>query len=182
MDHSYTPLNDMLQVSVNVISFANSVSFKYCNVLYFCLPTHDYDGQYTFHSLSRSIYIISYNEQCKTRVTDWYSAVCDLSIDARITPMSAKILRITYRFFIVWNCDKLPEEIDQPLSIENDCLTVLDNYSQVVIELHHGVKLFVVFYKALVPCITSKLLQILVIFVFGYQSIDHLFKTDPPNE
>lgn len=96
--------------------------------------------------------------------------------------MSAKILRLTYRFFIVWNCDNLPEEIDQPLSIENDCLTVLDNYSQVVIELHHGVKLFVVFYKALVSCKTSKLLQTLVIFVFGYQSIDHLFKTDPPNE
>lgn len=86
-----------------------------------------------------------------------------------------------YRALKIWNGDKLLEEFDQPLSIENDRLTVLDNYSQVVIELYHGVKLFVVFYKALVPCITSKLPQTLVINVLGYQSIDHPFKIDPPN-
>lgn len=59
----------------------------------------------------------------------------------------------------MWNCDEVLVEVDQPLNIQNDCCTVLNNYSQVMIELHHGVKLSVVFYKALILCIASELAQ-----------------------
>ena len=79
-----------------------------------------------------------------------------------------------------WNCDELPEEVNKPLSTKDDCLLVLNNDPQVVIELHHCVELVLVFYEAHILCIGLKLLHIYVSNLSGYQCFDHFFKIDPP--
>ena len=40
----------------------------------------------------------------------------------------------------MWNSDQLPEQVYQPHGTQDDCVTVHDNYSQVMIEIHHGGK------------------------------------------
>ena len=51
---------------------------------------------------------------------------------------------ISYHFRKIWNSDQLPEQVYQ-----DDCATVLDNYSQVMIEIHHSSKLFLIIDEAL---------------------------------
>ena len=43
----------------------------------------------------------------------------------------------------------MPEQVYQPLGTQDDCITVLDNYPQVMIEIHHGGKLFLIMDEAL---------------------------------
>ena len=49
----------------------------------------------------------------------------------------------------MWNSDQLPEQVYQPHGTQDDCVTVHDNYSQVMIEIHHGGKLFLTMDEAL---------------------------------
>ena len=56
---------------------------------------------------------------------------------------------ISYHFRKIWKSDQLPEQFYQPLSTQDDCATVLDNYPQVMIEIHHGGKLFLIINEAL---------------------------------
>ena len=56
---------------------------------------------------------------------------------------------ISYHFRKIWNSDQLPEQVYQPLGTQDDCATVLDNYSQVMIEIHHSSKLFLIIDEAL---------------------------------
>ena len=56
---------------------------------------------------------------------------------------------ISYNFLKIWNSDQLPEQVYQPLGTQDDCATVLDNYPQVMIEIHHGGKLFLIIDEAL---------------------------------
>ena len=56
---------------------------------------------------------------------------------------------ISYHFLKIWNSDQLPEQVYQPLGTQDDCATVLDNYPQVMIEIHHGGKLFLIMDEAL---------------------------------
>ena len=56
---------------------------------------------------------------------------------------------ISYHFRKIWNSDQLPEQVYQPLGTQDDCATVLDNYSQVMIEIHHSSKLFLIMDEAL---------------------------------
>ena len=56
---------------------------------------------------------------------------------------------ISYNFLKIWNSDQLPEQVYQPLGTQDDCATVLDNYPQVMIEIHHGGKPFMVIDEAL---------------------------------
>ena len=56
---------------------------------------------------------------------------------------------ICYHFRKIWNSDQLPEQVYQPLGTQDDCATVLDNYPQVMIEIHHGGKLILIIDEAL---------------------------------
>ena len=56
---------------------------------------------------------------------------------------------ISYHFRKIWNSDQLPEQVYQPLGTQDDCATVLDNYSQVMIEIQHSSKLFLIIDEAL---------------------------------
>ena len=56
---------------------------------------------------------------------------------------------ISYHFRKIWNSDQLPEQVYQPLGTQDDCATVLDNDPQVMIEIHHGGKLFLIIDEAL---------------------------------
>ena len=58
-------------------------------------------------------------------------------------------LKTSYHFLKIWNSDQLPEQAYQPLGTQDDCATVLDNYPQVMIEIHHGGKPFMVIDEAL---------------------------------
>ena len=86
----------------------------------------------------------------------------------------------SHRFFKLWNCDELPEEVDKPLSLENDYPAVFDNHSHVMIELQHGVKLFFVFYEAYFLCNLLKFVDICMMDILGDQCTDHFLKIDPP--
>ena len=54
-----------------------------------------------------------------------------------------------YHFRKIWNSDQLPKQVYQPLGTQDDCATVLDNYPQVMIEIHHSGKLFLIINEAL---------------------------------
>ena len=56
---------------------------------------------------------------------------------------------VSYHFRKIWNSDQLPEQVYQPLGTQDDCATVLANYSQVMI-VHHSSKLFLIIDKALI--------------------------------
>ena len=60
-----------------------------------------------------------------------------------------RLKSISYHFRKIWNSDQLPEQVYQPLGTQDDCATVLDNYPQVMIEIHHGGKLFLIMDAAL---------------------------------
>ena len=60
-----------------------------------------------------------------------------------------RLKSISYHFRKIWNSDQLPEQVYQPLGTQDDCATVLDNYSQVMIEIHHSSKLFLIINEAL---------------------------------
>ena len=56
---------------------------------------------------------------------------------------------ISYHFRKIRNSDQLSEQFYQPQGTQDDCATVLDNYPQVMIEIHHGGKLFLIMDEAL---------------------------------
>ena len=60
-----------------------------------------------------------------------------------------RLKSISYHFRKIWNSDQLPEQVYQPLGTQDDCATVLENYPQVMIEVHHGGKLFLITDEAL---------------------------------
>ena len=66
-----------------------------------------------------------------------------------IASLKTRLKCISYHFLKIWNSDQLPEQVYQPLGTQDDCGTVLDNYSQVMIEIHHGGKLFLIIDEAL---------------------------------
>ena len=66
-----------------------------------------------------------------------------------IASLKTRLKCISYHFLKIWNSDQLPEQVYQPLGTQDDCGTVLDNYSQVMIEIHHGGKLFLIMHEAL---------------------------------
>ena len=66
-----------------------------------------------------------------------------------IASLKTRLKCISYHFLKIWNSDQLPEQVYQPLGTQDDCTTVLDNYSQVMIKIHHGGKLFLIIDEAL---------------------------------
>ena len=60
-----------------------------------------------------------------------------------------RLKSISYHFRKIWNSDQLSEQVYQPLGTQDDCAAVLDNYPQVMIEIHHGCKLFLFINEAL---------------------------------
>ena len=66
-----------------------------------------------------------------------------------LASFKTRLKSISYHFRKIWNGDQLPEQVYQPLGTQDDCATVLDNYSQVMIEIHHGGKLFFIIDEAL---------------------------------
>ena len=60
-----------------------------------------------------------------------------------------RLKSISYHFCKIWNSDQLSEQVYQPLGIQDDCATVLDNYPKVMIEIHHRGKLFLIMDEAL---------------------------------
>ena len=60
-----------------------------------------------------------------------------------------RLKSISYHFRKIWNSDQLSEQFYQPQGTQDDCATVLDNYPQVMIEIHHGDKLFLIMDEAL---------------------------------
>ena len=66
-----------------------------------------------------------------------------------IASLKTRLQCISYHFLKIWNSDQLPEQVYQPLGTQGDCATVLDNYPQVMIEIHHGGKLFLIMDEAL---------------------------------
>ena len=50
-----------------------------------------------------------------------------------------------------------------------------------MIEIHHGSELFLVFNKAVVPCIGLKFIQVQMVNFLGKQSTDDLLKVQPPS-
>ena len=58
---------------------------------------------------------------------------------------------------------------------------MLDNYPQVMIEIHHGSELFLVINKAVDPCIGLKFPQVQMVNFPGKQSTEDLLKVQPPS-
>ena len=54
-----------------------------------------------------------------------------------------------YHFCKIWNSDQLPEQVYQPSGTQDECSTLLDNYSHVMIEIHHGGTLFLIIDEAI---------------------------------
>ena len=66
-----------------------------------------------------------------------------------LASFKTRLKSISYHFRKIWNGDQLPEQVYQPPGTQDDCTTVLDNYSQVMIEIHHGGKLFLIIDEAI---------------------------------
>ena len=65
-----------------------------------------------------------------------------------LASFKTRLKSISYHFRKIWNSYQLPEQLYQPLGTQDDCATVLDNYSQVMI-VHHSSKLFLIIDEAL---------------------------------
>ena len=65
-----------------------------------------------------------------------------------LASFKTRLKSISYHFRKIWNSDQLSEQVYQPLGTQDDCATVLDNYSQVMI-VHHSSKLFLIIDEAL---------------------------------
>ena len=50
---------------------------------------------------------------------------------------------------------KLPENVNQPLWLQYNCVLVFDNVAKVMIKIQHGVHLLLVFDEAKVPNVGS---------------------------
>ena len=85
----------------------------------------------------------------------------------------------SYLFLERWNGYQLFEQINQPLGLQYNCITMLDYHPQTMVKTDHGLKLFCIFHETVFPCIALKLLQISVINLFSHQSFNHLFKQKP---
>ena len=66
-----------------------------------------------------------------------------------LASFKTRLKSISYHFRKIWNGDQLSEQFYQPQGTQDDCATVLDNYPQVMIEIHHGGKPFMVIDEAL---------------------------------
>ena len=66
-----------------------------------------------------------------------------------LASFKTRLKSISYHFRKIWNSDQLPEQVYKPLGTQDDCAAVLDNYSQVMIEIHHSSKLFFIIDEAL---------------------------------
>ena len=66
-----------------------------------------------------------------------------------LASFKTRLKSISYHFRKIWNSNQLSEQVYQPLGIQDYCATVLDNYPQVMIEIHHGGKLFLIMDEAL---------------------------------
>ena len=66
-----------------------------------------------------------------------------------LASFKTRLKSISYHFRKIWNSDQLSEQFYQPQGTQDDCATVLDNYPQVMIEIHHGDKLFLIMDEAL---------------------------------
>ena len=79
-----------------------------------------------------------------------------------------------------WNGNQLPEQINQPLGVQDDCVLVLHNYSQVVVKIHHDIELVGISYEALFPSNDSHLFNVQITNILLCQSIDDPLKVQPP--
>ena len=86
----------------------------------------------------------------------------------------------SYRLIIGTNGDKFLEDFNQPLGAKNDCVVVLDNLSEVVIEIQHNGSLILSFYVAYVPDNLFKLIKFQVIHISSNQFLDNLLEVKPP--
>ena len=86
----------------------------------------------------------------------------------------------SYHFVKVWNSYQLLQQVNQPLSLQNNCTAMLDNHTKVMVETDHTSKLICIFYSAILFGITLELHQIYVKNLFGSQGFNHLFKQKPP--
>ena len=66
-----------------------------------------------------------------------------------LASFKTRLKSISYHFRKIWNSYQLPDQVYQPVGTQDDCVTVLDNYPQVMIEIHHGSKLFLIINEAL---------------------------------
>ena len=41
--------------------------------------------------------------------------------------------RKEFSYAFIWNGNQLPEKFNQPLSVQNDCSALLDNYPQIMV-------------------------------------------------
>ena len=66
-----------------------------------------------------------------------------------LASFKTRLKSISYHFRKIWNSDQLSKQFYQPQGTQDDCATVLDNYPQVMIEIDHGGKLFLIMDEAL---------------------------------
>ena len=86
----------------------------------------------------------------------------------------------SYRLIIGRNGYKFLEDVNQPFGLKNDCVVVLDNLSEVMIEIQHSNKLTLSFYVAYFPGNLFKLIKFQVIHICSNQSLDNLLEVKPP--
>ena len=100
-----------------------------------------------------------------------------------LASFKTRLKSISYHFRKIWNSDQLPEQVYQPLGTQDDCATVLDNYPQVMIEIHHGGKFFLIINEALLLGMGSQLryTQVINWLGLGKQSVDDFLKVQPPS-
>ena len=86
----------------------------------------------------------------------------------------------SYQLIIGTNGDKFLEHVNQPFGPKNDCVVVLDNLSEVMIEIQHNGSLILSFYVAYVPHNLFKLIKFQVIHICSNQFLDNLLEVKPP--
>ena len=75
---------------------------------------------------------------------------------------------------------KFLKDVNQPSGPKNDCVVVLDNLSEVMIEIQHSNNLILSFYVAYFPDNLFKLIQFQVIHICSNQFLDNLLEVKPP--
>ena len=85
----------------------------------------------------------------------------------------------SYRLIIGTNGYKFLEDVNQPFDPKNDCVVVLDNLSEVMIEIQHSNNLILSFYVAYFPDNLFKLIQFQVIHICSNQFLDNLLEVEP---
>ena len=75
---------------------------------------------------------------------------------------------------------KFLEDVNQPFGPKNDCVVVLDNLSEVMIEIQHSNNLILSFYVAYFPDNLFKLIKFQAIHICSNQFLDNLLEVEPP--